>query len=243
MKNALVLPLAVMAVLPAALAGGQSGFESDSFETPGGPLTLTFIGHGTLQLQLGGTVVHVDPVGEYADYSRLPKADLLLITHEHGDHLDAAAVAGARKADTVILANENAARKVQGATAIRGGQAREVRGIRVEAVAAYNTSPGRERFHPKGRDNGYILTLGGKRVYIAGDTEDTPEMKALRDIDIAFLPMNQPYTMTPEQAAAAAKAFRPKVLYPYHYGDTDAGRLKTLLQKEGGIEVRVRRLR
>jgi L-ascorbate metabolism protein UlaG (beta-lactamase superfamily) len=126
---------------------------------------------------------------------------------------------------------------------LRNGEQRTIGGVRVEAVAAYNTTSGRERFHPKGRDNGYILTFGTERIYVAGDTEDTPEMKALTNIAIAFLPMNQPFTMTPEQVAAAARAFRPRILYPYHFGNTDMGRLTALLADVTDIEIRLRDLR
>jgi L-ascorbate metabolism protein UlaG (beta-lactamase superfamily) len=125
--------------------------------------------------------------------------------------------------------------------ALRNGESHTVGSVKIEALPAYNTSRGRDRFHPKGRDNGYLLTIDGKRIYIAGDTEDTPEMKALKNIDLAFLPMNQPYTMTPEQVARAVRAFKPRVLYPYHTGDTDTARLTALLEGKG-VEVRVRRL-
>jgi L-ascorbate metabolism protein UlaG (beta-lactamase superfamily) len=242
MKHLLAIPLTVLAAVSTPPAGGQSGFETDSFDAQRGPLTFTFIGHGSLLMQYGDLVIHVDPVGGNADYSRLPKAGLVLITHDHQDHLDGAALARVRAGDTTVIANEGAARQVEGATVMKNGETREVRGVRIEAVAAYNTTAGRDRFHPRGRDNGYVLALGGRRVYIAGDTEDTPEMRALKGIDIAFLPMNQPYTMTPEQVAAAARAFRPKVLYPYHFGDTDTGRLSALFQGEKGIEVRIRRM-
>ena len=126
---------------------------------------------------------------------------------------------------------------------MKNGDVQNLLGLKIEAVPAYNTTEGRSRFHPKGRDNGYILTLGGKRIYIAGDTEDTPEMKQLKDIEIAFLPMNQPYTMTPAQVAAAAKAFRPSVLYPYHFDDTDVSELVNLLKGESDIEVRIRQMK
>jgi L-ascorbate metabolism protein UlaG (beta-lactamase superfamily) len=128
---------------------------------------------------------------------------------------------------------------------MRNGDVQTVAGLRVEAVPAYNLVHKREDgqpFHPKGAGNGYILTFGDIRVYIAGDTENTPEMKALKDIAIAFLPMNLPYTMTPEMVAEAAKAFRPRVLYPYHYGDTDTRKLVDLLKGETGIEIRIRRM-
>jgi L-ascorbate metabolism protein UlaG (beta-lactamase superfamily) len=227
----------------AALGSAASAQDFDTMSTSAGTLKLHFLGHGTLMLDFAGTIVHVDPVTREADYTALPRADLILITHEHGDHLDAEAIAAARKASTVIIANPDSAARIEGARAMSNGQSATVEGIGIQAVPAYNTTAGRDRFHPKGRDNGYLLSFGQTRLYIAGDTEDTPEMKALENIDVAFLPMNQPYTMTPEQAAAAARAFRPRILYPYHYGDTDPKKLVTLLEGEKDIEVRVRELR
>lgn len=217
---------------------------TDTIQARDGAVKITFIGHATFFLEWDGKVVHVDPVGQYADYSRLPKADLVLVTHEHGDHMDPAAVRTLGKPGTVVVGNPAAAaRLAAGAVALRHGETREFQGISVEAVPAYNTSSGHTQFHPKGRDNGYVLTLGGLRLYVAGDTEDIPEMKKLHDIDVAFLPMNQPYTMTPEQAAAAARILRPRILYPYHFGETDTARLAVLLQDIPGIEVRIRNMK
>jgi L-ascorbate metabolism protein UlaG (beta-lactamase superfamily) len=217
-------------------------FETDTFDTGTGSLSITFIGHGTLMFDWNGTAVHIDPEGRYADYSRLPKADLVLITHEHEDHLDPAAIEKILKPGTRIFLNPSSAAKLGKGEILRNGDTAEMKGIKIITVPAYNTTEGRDRFHPKGRGNGYILTIGNLRVYVAGDTEDTPEMRALSGIDIAFLPMNQPYTMTPAQAASAAKAFRPKILYPYHFGSTPARELAALLQGEPGIEVRLRKL-
>jgi L-ascorbate metabolism protein UlaG (beta-lactamase superfamily) len=228
----------VMVVL-AAVAWGQA---SDVFPTSAGDLTITFIGHGTLMLQVGSTVVHVDPVGRYADYATFPKADVVLITHDHGDHLDPAAIGQLRKESTVILANAASTAKVPGSRVMANGEKTEIKGIGIEAIPAYNTSPARLQYHPRGRDNGYVLTIGGKRILIAGDTEDIPEIRALKNIDIAFLPMNLPFTMTPEQVASAATALQPRVLYPYHYGETNVGLLQELLKKERGIDVRIRQL-
>ncbi len=236
----------VTALLALALAGAigvpAAAEQADRFETDAGELTITFLGHGTLMLQLGAAVIHVDPVSRYADYSKMPRADIILVTHEHGDHLDPAAIEKVRAPQTVIVANEHSAAKAPGARVMRNGESATIKGIGIEAVAAYNTTQARSQFHPKGRDNGYLLSLGGRRVYIAGDTEDIPEARALKDIAIAFLPMNLPYTMTPEQTASLARAIRPGVLYPYHYGDTDPGRLVALLAGEKDIEVRVRAL-
>ena len=238
--------------LPIILYGGmvmstlaQINFESDVLPTSAGDLTMTFIGHGTLMFGLGGKTIHVDPYGKLADYAKLPKADAILITHDHADHLDRAAIAEIRTPATVVVMSPSCVGKLDGLV-MTNGESRTVLGIRVEAVAAYNVVNKRDNgqpFHPRGAGNGYLLTFGDKRIYVAGDTENTPEMQALRGIDMAFLPMNLPYTMTPEMVATAAKAFRPKVLYPYHYGDTDPAGLTALLKDLPGIEVRIRRLR
>jgi len=239
--TAILLSLA-LAPLPAA--GAQ--FERDVFATEAGELGITFLGHATLMLEWGGKVIHVDPVGQYADFSRLPKADLILVTHEHRDHLDEKALAAVRTEKTTVVVAPVCAPQVGGAVVMANGEARSVGGIRIEAVPAYNLvhmrAPG-VPYHPKGQGNGYILTLGGKRLYLAGDTENTPEMKGLRGIDMAFLPMNLPFTMTPEMVADAAAAFRPAVLYPYHYGETDPARLVGLLKDVPGVEVRIRQMR
>jgi L-ascorbate metabolism protein UlaG (beta-lactamase superfamily) len=191
----------------------------------------------------GKTVIHVDPVAEFADYARAAKADIILVTHEHSDHLDLEAMAALRKDSTSIVVASKCAGKVTGAIVLHNGDSRSLDGIRVEAVPAYNLvhmrAPG-SPFHPKGNGNGYVLTLGERRVYVAGDTENTREMKALKGIDIAFLPMNLPYTMTPEMVADAALAFRPKILYPYHFGETDTSKLTALLASAKDIEVRIR---
>ncbi len=231
--------------LMAAASSEAVDFERDTLPTAQGDLVITFIGHGTLMLEWGGKTIHIDPVGDLADYSQLPKADLILVTHEHGDHLDLKAVQILSKEGTRFVGNAAAEQRIGGGTVMKNGQILEAQGIKIEAFPAYNIvhmrSPGNP-YHPKGQGNGYILTFADKRVYIAGDTENTPEMKALKNIDVAFLPMNLPYTMTPEMVADAAKAFKPKILYPYHYGDTDTSRLQGLLKNEAGIKVRVRRL-
>ncbi|MBN2440448.1 MAG: MBL fold metallo-hydrolase [Spirochaetales bacterium] len=220
----------------------QSGFEYDTFAISGKNLTISFIGHGTLMLEYDNKIIHVDPVSAEADYSTLPKADIILITHAHGDHLEGNAISKIKKEDTLIIGSEESIKIVKEGHILKNGEKGDFLGIQINAVPAYNTTPGRDKYHPKGRDNGYILDFNGKRVYIAGDTEDTQEMMALKGIDIAFLPMNQPYTMTPEQVARAAKTFRPKVLYPYHFGSTDTSILLDLLKDETDIEVRIRKL-
>ena len=217
----------------------------DSLKTSSGPLELTSIGHGTLMFQWGGKTIHVDPVASMADYTTLPKADLILVTHEHGDHLDPKAIALLRKPTTQIVLSATCVEKLPESLVMANGERKTVQGIAIEAIPAYNLvhmrAPG-SPFHPKGEGNGYILTFGTTRVLVAGDTENIPEFKALKGIDVAFLPMNLPYTMTPEMTADAARALMPKILYPYHYGKTDPTRLVELLKDRPEIEVRVRKL-
>jgi L-ascorbate metabolism protein UlaG (beta-lactamase superfamily) len=237
--------LSAMALGVVAAHGGTA-FEKDLFKTEGGDLEITFIGHASLMIRFGGKIIHVDPTGEEADYSGLPKADLVLITHDHSDHFDPAALKKIRGDATVVVLTEKCAEKMSGGKIMKNGDTQTLLGVRIEAVPAYNIvhkRPGGQPFHPKGEGNGYVLTLGGMRVYIAGDTENIPEMKALKNIDVAFLPMNLPYTMTPEMVAGAARSFRPKILYPYHYGDTDTGRLLSLLKGDRDIDVRIRKMK
>ncbi|MCX6036339.1 MAG: MBL fold metallo-hydrolase [Chloroflexi bacterium] len=223
----------------------QGQFEIDVLPTSAGDLAITFLGHGSLLLVFQGKNIYVDVFGEVADYSKLPKADIVFLTHEHSDHLDPKAMASIRTEKTVLVLTEACAQQTTGGIVLRNGDVQTVDGIPVEAVPAYNLIHKRENgqpFHPKGAGNGYVLTFGDTRLYIAGDTENIPEMKALQDIAIAFLPMNLPYTMTPEMVAEAAKAFRPRILYPYHYGNTDVSKLVELLKGEKKIEVRIRKM-
>ena len=223
----------------------QKQFETDVIPTSAGDLAITFLGHGSLLLTFNGNHIYIDPFSRVADYSKLPPADIILITHEHHDHLDLQALASVRTERTAVVLTETCARQVEDGIMMQNGDVRTVEEVPVEAVPAYNLVHKRENgqpFHPKGVGNGYILTFGDKRVYVAGDTENTPEMKKLEGIDCAFLPMNLPYTMTPEMVADAAKALQPTTLYPYHYGDTDTSRLEELLREEQGIEVRIRKM-
>ena len=221
-------------------------YEEDNITTSQGELKITFIGHGTLMLRFKDKIIHVDPVGRYADYSLLPKADIILVTHEHRDHLDTKAIKKILTKKTEIILTKKCMKQVDSGIIMKNGDVKIVHGLKIEAVPAYNIVHMRSEgkpFHPKGEGNGYIITFGDKRIYIAGDTENTPEMKGLKNIDIAFLPMNLPYTMTPEMVSDAAKAFRPKILYPYHYGDTDTSRLIELLKDDKDIEVRIRNMK
>lgn len=219
--------------------------ETDEFETRSGKvIKFHALTHASIRVEFDGREIEIDPVGKLGDktidYANMPKADYILVTHEHGDHFDKNAIETLTKDDTRIILNGRCAEMLGKGEAMGNGDKRTIgEGMTIEAVPAYNTTEGRERLHPKGRDNGYILTIDGTRVYIAGDTEDIPEMERIKDIDVAFLPCNQPYTMTTEQLEKAARIIRPKVLFPYHYGKTDLSGVTERL-KDSGVEVRIR---
>lgn len=218
---------------------------NDVFKTPGGKtVEIEPLIHASIRIVYDGKEIEIDPVGKLGDrstdYSKFPKADIILVTHEHHDHLDPDAIKTLSKADTMVIANPNSAEILGYGKVMRNGDTISLPdNITIHAVPAYNTSADRLQFHPKGRDNGYVLDLDGLRIYIAGDTEVTPEIRDLRDIDIAFLPCNLPYTMTPDQLIEAAKIIRPKVLYPYHFGTTDLSGVQASLSPLG-IDVRLR---
>ena len=219
-------------------------FEADTISTSAGDVVITFIGHGSLMMKFNNKIIHVDPFSEVADYSQFPKADIVLVTHEHGDHLDLDALGHVRTERSIIVLTELCAPKVKDGIIMHNGETREVGGLTVNAVPAYNIvnkRPNGLPFHPKGAGNGYVVTFGNTRIYIAGDTENIPEMKDLQNISIAFLPMNLPYTMMPEMVADAVQLFHPRILYPYHFGDTDTSRIVDLL-KGDDVEVRIRKM-
>lgn len=219
--------------------------DMDTFKTKTGKVvTLTPIKHASMELNFDGRIIQVDPVTEGAqpvtDYSQWAKADYIFITHEHYDHLDKKAVADLKKAGTVIVTNANSAKILgEGKVMANGDTLRLADDLVVYAVPAYNITPGHTQFHPKHRDNGFILEADGLRIYIAGDTEDIEEMAAITNIDVAFLPCNQPYTMTPEQLRHAADMVKPRVLFPYHFGNTDVKAMTDALEGTG-IDVRIR---
>jgi L-ascorbate metabolism protein UlaG (beta-lactamase superfamily) len=225
--------------------------ETDVFKAKNGEnITVHFINHASLYFKATGITIYVDPVNyDGVDYKKLPKADIIIITHDHYDHLDKNAVADISTSNTKIFCNATVQNALGKGTVLENGDEISFKfsmytsinhDITIEAVPAYNTTEGREIYHPKGRDNGYVLTLNGSRIYIPGDCEDMPEMADLKDIDVAFLPINQPYTMTVEQAIRAAKVIKPAILYPIHYGDTDLKGLSVL--KDDGIEVKIFRM-
>lgn len=215
----------------------------ETFKAPeGGKVSIDMICHGSIALEYKGFEIQVDPVvknaGQTIDYAAFPKADLVLVSHEHGDHLDPSAIQIVSKEGTHVVCNGASASKIPGAEVMANGDSKQFGDITVKAVPAYNNSEGHTRFHPQGNGNGYLLGMGGLNIYVAGDTEDIPELAELKDIDIAFLPANQPYTMTVEQCIKAAKTISPKVLIPYHLGNTDVQAIKDGLEGTG-IDVRL----
>lgn len=198
----------------------------DRYETDNGEIVVYPIAHASLVLTVPGLVIYADPTGGADAYSGLPPADLILITHEHGDHFDPDTLKAITGEQTKLITNPAVLEKLPEelkakASPLGNGDATDVGNLKIEAIPAYNTTEDRKKFHPQGRDNGYVLSIDGSRVYIAGDTEDIPEMRALKDIDIAFLPMNLPYTMDIDQASSAVAEFRPANVYPYHYQGAD----------------------
>ena len=236
----------VIALVGVAAACSQSNpYEVDSFTTKNGKtVKIHALVHSSMRIEYDGKEIQIDPVtklGEKTiDYAAMPKADYIFVTHEHFDHLDTAAIKLLSDDNTQIITNQRCAEMLGRGTVMANGDRLQIADdFAVEAVPAYNTTEGHQQFHPKGRDNGFILTLDGLRIYIAGDTEDIPEMAEIKDIDIAFLPCNQPYTMTVEQLINAARMVKPKVLFPYHYSQTDVSGIPSQLENDG-IEVRIR---
>lgn len=223
-------------LLPRLALAQAAAPASFAFPVEGGEVVFHPVSHASMVIETPGGVIHVDPVGGAEAYAGKPQPALILITHEHGDHYDLPTLQAlpavaiiANPAVHAMLPAEMQSR----ATAMANGDTVEALGIAIEAVPAYNITPDRLQYHPQGRDNGYVLTIGGKRFYIAGDTEDTPEMRALDNIEAAFLPMNLPYTMTVEQAADAVAAFRPVTVFPYHHRGSDMAAFSGLVEASG----------
>jgi len=223
----------------ATLLSAAAFAAPEQFSTSKGPLLITPIQHASLMIQAGGKVIYVDPVQAAGKYDGLPQADYILITDIHGDHMDPALVDKLKKPSTVILAPTAVCATIKSAAPISNGETKTIGDFTVEAIPMYNLTPARAQFHTKGRGNGYVVTYGGKRLYFSVDTEGIPEMKALKNIDVAFVCMNLPYTMTAEEAAEAVKAFHPAVVYPYHYRGSDPQVFAKALAGTG-IDVRLR---
>ena len=245
MKKIIAISIVMLAMSLSACSQVPQQAEVDIFKTDNGKeVKLHALVHSSIRIEYGDMELYIDPVRQLGnrtiDYTSIPQADLIFVTHEHGDHFDKEAIKQLTRVGSRFITNSRCAEMMGYGLVMKNGEKQDLdSGILVEAVPAYNTTEGRTQFHPKGRDNGYILTLDGLRIYIAGDTEDIPEMAGIKDIDVAFLPCNQPYTMTTEQLVKAARIIKPKVLFPYHYGQTDVSTLPSTL-KADGIDVRIR---
>ncbi len=240
--------LSILALNFAIIMGNAQDLQTDIFQTEKGELKIQFVKHGSIFFEFNGKVIHVDPVSRMGDYESYPKADLILITHHHGDHLDQNAIEILKKENTKIVFTQKCKEMSEYITdfiVMKNDDVLNINKLEISAVPAYNIKHKRENgdaYHIKGEGNGYVIQFGDKKVYVAGDTENIPEMGNLTNIDIAFLPMNLPYTMTPEMVTDAAHKIKPKVLYPYHYGNTDTSKLVELLKNEEDIEVRIKKM-
>lgn len=227
-----------------ASASAQGKFQSDIIKTDDGDLEMIFLGHGSLLFKWQDEVIYIDPSSREADFYKLPKATKVFVTHHHGDHCDPAALKAVTQESTKSFMSGLAHEKWSQGMVLYPDQTVSIDEIGIEVLPAYNLVHKRDDgspFHVKGECNSYLLTFGGTRIFIGGDTENTPEMKSLKNVDVAFLPMNLPYTMTPEMVADAAKGFKPAVLYPYHYGKTDLSKLEELMADTPDVELRIRR--
>jgi L-ascorbate metabolism protein UlaG (beta-lactamase superfamily) len=247
--SAAVLSLALVLSAVALEAANKSNHQSDVLKTSAGEVRLTPLYHGSVMLEFKNLVIHVDPWSQ-GDYTGIPPADLIVVTHTHLDHLDRAMIDRLHKPATVIVSSAAGADTLNcspgcgSIEVVNNGEKKRVLGIDIEGVPMYNLVQGPEPgkvFHHKGVGSGYILTFGDKRVYVSGDTECVPEMKALKNIAVAFVAMNPPKTMTTAEAAACVQAFRPTIVYPYHYRGSNVQEFAEAL-KGTPIEVRVRKL-
>lgn len=242
---ALFLGSPVAVALAQAQAERPGGLSGDAFRTTKGALVIHPVQHASFVMGWNGKAIYVDPAWDAALYDKLPPPDLILITDIHQDHMNTAVLEKLVRPTTKIIAPAAVREKLPAALqqvteVLANGAQTTALGARIEAVPMYNLTAERLRYHTKGRGNGYVVTMGGKRVYVAGDTEGTPEMLALKNIDIAFIPMNLPYTMTVEQAANAVKAFKPKLVYPYHYQGSEVAAFARMVGDKSGVEVRQR---
>jgi L-ascorbate metabolism protein UlaG (beta-lactamase superfamily) len=237
--------LTVLTLFIAVAATAQDQLPTDTIKTAKADFRITFLGHASLLFTFKGKHIYVDPVGFWADYTKLPKADVILVSHNETDHLDTKAISTLQTSDTVVVLSQSCENAVAGGVEMYNGDVQTIKGIKVEAVPAYSIVHKRgfgEPYHRRGEGNGYVLAFDDKRVYVASDTELTPEMKSLKNIDVAFLPLNLPYNMTPKMAADAVKAFKPKIVYPYQYERQDPQNLVDLLQNTKGVQVRIRNM-
>jgi len=246
MGNIITSVAAILLLIGAqAVVAGEQQFVGDHISTTAGDLIIHPVEHATFLMSWAGKTIYVDPVGGKKPFDQFDRANLVLVTDIHGDHLNPATLGFVTTDKSIIVAPKAVADKLPDklksqTTVMANGDKKEIAGIQIEAVPMYNLTPDRLKFHTKGRGNGYVLTIGGKRIYISGDTEDIPEMRQLKNIDVAFVCMNLPYTMEVEKAASAVEEFKPKIVYPYHYRGSDLQKFKELVSKTPGIEVRLR---
>jgi len=249
LSSPLVLTASMVLVLLLGMstpsARSAEKIEGDHLATSDGDLIIRPINHATFAMSWKDRAIYVDPVGTSKRFDGLPRPDLILVTDIHGDHLSPETLEAVADSKTTIVAPSAVAEKLpeklrKQATVLANGETKSVAGVSIEAVPMYNLTADRLKYHNKGRGNGYVVALGGKRVYISGDTEDIPEMRALKNIDVAFICMNLPYTMTEEQAASAVREFKPKIVYPYHYRGSDVEKFKKLVGDGSGFDVRLR---
>ncbi|MCR4765024.1 MAG: MBL fold metallo-hydrolase [Bacteroidaceae bacterium] len=244
MKKLIMMTL----VLATAMMVSAQNYKVETFKTKSGnEVNITLIKHATMAIEYQGYEIHVDAVPNYGtDYSKFPKGDLILVTHEHGDHFNIETINSLMKPNSILYMNQRCFDQANKGMVLRNGDSRKItKDISMKVVPAYNTTPEHLQFHPQGVGNGYILNIDGLKIYIAGDTEDIPEMSDLKDekIDVAFIPVNQPYTMTVDQAVRAAWMIQPKVLIPYHFGNTDVAQIKQRLDADNsGIDVWLREM-
>lgn len=202
-------------------------------------ITFIPIHHATFVIETPDAVIYVDPVGDLKLFENLPSPNIIIVTHTHGDHYSKDDIKSLQTKETTIIVPQSVYDDLGEGHVLNNGESTTIKNIKIEAIPAYNLTKDRLKYHPKGRDNGYVVTVEGKRIYISGDTEDIPEMRELKDIDYAFVCMNLPYTMTVEQAASAVIEFKPEVVYPYHYRNSDVEKFKELVSADKNIEVRL----
>lgn len=235
--------LTLIALFSGPLNAAENEQKPDRVKTDNGDLVIHPVYHATVVLEWNGKTVYVDPVAGEKRLTGFPKPDLVLVTDIHGDHQENVTLKAVAQDKTRLLAPAAVVEKLpeelkKQTTVIKNGETKTVAGIQIEAIPAYNLTSDRLKYHAKGRGNGYVLTFGGKRVYLSGDTEDIPEMRSLKNIDVAFVCMNLPYTMTVEQAASAVKEFKPKLVYPYHYRGSDTEKFKSLVGADSEVRLR-----
>jgi L-ascorbate metabolism protein UlaG (beta-lactamase superfamily) len=238
----LTLPICVL-LLWAAAARGADSFKTDTIKTSQGPLEITFLGYASLRMHFHGKFIYIDPSSAAADFSKMPKADIIFITSHHKNHFDLKALRQLSTENTMVVLPEICALQYREGLVMKNGDLKVIRGLSVQCVGAYNIvdiSPGGYPYNFKGIGNGYVIGFADKRVYIAGDTEKIPEMSKLGRIDVAFLPVGLPDAMSMQMAVDAVEMIKPAIFYPYRYGATDVGKLAQMLEGLRGTEVRIR---